>query len=260
MRFSLHRLLYVCLATGLAASAHAQGVKPAPSPAKPAAKPATQAAPAKPLPPPLAEPFNGVIGFQLAYKGAYTPEVLAALPDSMTMWVAPPVIRVKYHGGLSDTLGTELHWDASQHRFLMIDRISETAWTIDEPHAVIPKLPLKSVAKDSVAGFGCKVFEVAVEGGKDRYSINPMLRFPFVLAADSLQDSLRHFVPPFLLAGQEGLPLRVVRSTAAGTVTATAVTVQKGSVNPDDVRMPSGYRVAPFDPRPKRHPYLKDRE
>lgn len=262
------RNLLMCAFVGLGVYAHAQpkkpvaqpAAKPAPTAAKPAAPQPSPAPPAvKPAPAPIV-PFNGVIGFRLAYTGSYTPEVKASLPDSMTMWVAAPVIRVKYHGGLSDTLGTEMHWDASQHRFLMIDPLSETAWTIDEPHAVAPKLPLKSVAKDTVAGLACKVFEIPAEGGKDRYSLSDSIRFPFELATDSLRDSLRHFVPPFLLAGQSGLPLRVVRTTAAGTVKATAITIRRGGVNPEDVRMPSGYLVAPFDPRPKRHPYLRGKE
>jgi hypothetical protein len=271
-------LFFVCMVGGLAMNAQAQAVKP--SPPKPAAKPAAQpsapkpvakpaaqpsakqpvTAVAKPLPAPPVEPFTGTIGFGLVYSGGYAQEALAALPDSMTMYVVPPVIRVRYHGGLSDSLGTELHWDAAQHRFLMIDRISETAWTIDEPHALLPKPPFKAVAKDTVAGMKCKVFEIAVEGGKDRYSICDSIRFPFVLANDSLRDSLVHFVPPFLLAGQEGLPLRVIRSTAAGTVRATAITVTRGGVDPAALRMPSGYTVTPFDPRPKRHPYLKGKE
>lgn len=261
--------LVVCLAAGLALHVQGQSTKPTPKPTSPPSKPATSAAPAasntpkpvavKPAPVPVT-PFSGVIGFHLAYSGTYTPEVLAALPDSMTMWVAAPIIRVKYHGGISDSLGTEMHWDASQHRFLMIDPASETAWTVDEAFALPLKLPLKALAKDTVAGLACKVFEIPVMGGKERYSLSDSMRFPFVLAADSLHDSLQHFVPPFLLAGQEGLPLRVVRTTTAGTIKATAVKIQKGGVNPEDLRMPSGYTVAPFDPRPKRHPLLKGRE
>lgn len=200
-------------------------------------------------------PFEGTIGYRLSYTG-YAKEAMPFLPDSLTLFVSHPLIRARYHGGLSDSMGVELLWDASQHRYLMIDHHSQAAWTVDEEHGLFTKNAIKSLAKDTLAGIPCKVYEVPVEGGKDRYSISDSIYFPVVLT-DSIRDSLTHRVPPFMLAGHSAIPLRLIRTNLNGTVKAKATRVVWGPVNPAELRMPSGYSVLPFDPRPKRHPILK---
>jgi hypothetical protein len=243
----MNRFFYVWVLWGL-------GLQPllaqraTPTPAAPKPIPAKVAAPA------LQTPFQGAIGYTLTYKHAQ-PELSSYLPDSMTLWCQYPLIRVVYHGGLSDSLRTELQWDAAQHVYYLIDRISSVAWTLDDEFQVPFKAPLKTMANDTVASLACRVYEIPVNGGKDRYSITDSIHFPYQMT-DSLRDSLSHRAPPFLMPGQSCIPLRSVRTTAQGIVEAKAITIHPHVPDHSVFRMPSGYDLKPFDPRPRFHPLI----
>lgn len=236
-------IVYSLCAICIAAKLPAQTAKPVDP------KSALPAATAKAL-----TPFQGQIGYRLSYKN-FPADLQHFLPDSMTLWSNPPMIRITYHGGMSDSLRTEMQWDASQYRYYMIDQNAKTAWLLDDQFQVPVKLPLKSIATDSLLGMNCKVFEIPVTAGKDRYSVSDSIHFPF-LPQDSLIDSLRHFVPPFLMPGQQCIPLRTIRTTPQGTVEARAISIQRGLPDPSIFRMPSGFDVKPFDPRPRFHPLV----
>lgn len=210
-------------------------------------------APAKQEPKPK-EPFVGQIGFRISYTGI-PKERLAQMPDSMTLWSQPPLIRVTWHGGLADTLRTEIHWDASQHQLWMIDGVSGAVWTIDDTEPFNAKATLKLLGKATYAGLPCNNYELSPSTPKTQYAISDSINFPFALA-DSLRDSLGGRIPPFMARGKQTIPLRIVRTTTDGTITTQAVTINRTQPDPEVFRMPSGYDIKPFDPLVRFHPLV----
>lgn len=215
--------------------------------------PAMGQASAKPEPEPK-QPFVGQIGYKISYTGL-PKERVAQLPDSMTLWSQPPMVRIAWHGGLADTLRTELHWDASQHQLWMIDGVSGAAWTIDDAEPFNPKATLKLLGKANYAGMPCNNYELSPATPKTQFALSDSIHFPYVLA-DSLRDSLAGRVPPFMARGKQTIPLRIQRTTTDGTVITQAVSVNRMQPDPAVFRMPSGYDIKPFDPLVRFHPLV----
>ena len=198
-------------------------------------------------------PFSGTIGYRISYTGIPKGQ-LGLYPDSLTIHVQHPRIVATWHGGLSDTLGLTLFWDASGPTMWLQDNASGRVWEDDERAKSLDKITWRNLPAGQIAGYGCKVTERTEGKNKTVYHLADSLSFPFQLA-DSLKDSLSNRVPAFMAKGYPKLPLRIIHTTPIGTITTTVAKVTPVAINEELPSLPWPTEApVPFDRLTRYHP------
>ncbi|MEM0995672.1 MAG: hypothetical protein AAGN35_01270 [Bacteroidota bacterium] len=199
--------------------------------------------------------FAGTISYQIAYSGKVSHEQKHFLPDSMTVAVGAPYIRIRFFGGMAEHLLHEIHWDRRDGTFLLLDHANRTALV---PAHDPPQSPAKLVRPDAesdILGYSCSAYTIATAGERYRIWASDSIYFPL-----NVRDSVPEMRPLFFQADLPTIPLKMVRTRNGITTTTTATAISLTPQTATDLQLPDGYTRIAFESRMSRHPFAADRK
>lgn len=202
------------------------------------------------------QPFEGTIGYLLSFSGDNSEGIKSLLPDSLTLWVKAPWVKMTWHGGLADTIASETMWMASNNQYFLIDHARQVVWKMPPP-ADTPKFKRVATKETFIlCGRSCLRHNLLLSNSSQSFWLDNTLIFMKELPPDSLRGNW----PPFLAKGYREIPLMFTTKTETGSTTARAFSVQAATLDESLFRFPAGYELVEFDRLRFRHPIFPDRK
>ncbi|QHT71448.1 DUF4412 domain-containing protein [Rhodocytophaga rosea] len=147
----------------------------------------------------------------------------------------------------------ELISEHTKKENFMLDHTNKKAYKLpEEPKSETAKSDSKpKVTKTSetetIAGYKCTKYIIEEPNSKSVQHIwtTKDIKIPVGAFSNSFGNKSGKMM---MIDGVEGLPLKMIVTEHGTTSEVTATAVAKGKVNEEDLKVPSGYAVEPFDP------------
>ena len=199
------------------------------------------------------QPFEGVITYQVTFKGKGADDIQDLLPDSMKLWVKYPAFRIRYYGGMADTLYPEYVYRSGNNGHFIINHGDKKVSRILEIKDSTLKKPTASTEKIKILGLDGKKFILKTGDTTQSWVLNKTIFF----RRDST-DSLNFGRPPFFVFSGNQIPLQFTRATKEVKITNTAIRMESKPLKEEDFEYPAGYRLEEFEGNLTRHPLLPE--
>lgn len=198
-------------------------------------------------------PFEGQIGFQIAYSGKVEANAKPYLPDSATLFVGKNAMRFVYHGGMADSLNQSMLWDASSQKLWLLDNAKSSADSFPDYYKGLKYNSKKIGEKLLIAGVSTLSYQLNTKDANTKIYVSDSIYF----GGKSI-DSLRAFQPPFLSAGMKMIPLKSIHTNTNNGITTKMTAMQIIAIPQDekDFIIPENFKKGPFDPFDVRHPII----
>jgi hypothetical protein len=128
----------------------------------------------------------------------------------------------------------------------LLDRTEKKAYKMpSEPAGATAKPKVtKTDEFETVAGYKCRKYIVEGNGGGMTQHIwaSPELKMPIPKFNSGMSGGLA------MIEGVDGIPLKMVIKGGGNSSEIVATSVNKTKINADDIKVPSGYAMEPFNP------------
>lgn len=195
--------------------------------------------------------FSGYIGYHIDYAGKLSHDQKNWLPDSMSVIVKYPVVRIRYFGGMAPQMLNDIYWNCEDGNYLLLDHAHQIAYTPPAEYVQAKSRAIRPDGKQIIQEIPCLTYNIESAGEKLRVWASDSTFFPI-----NFQDSVPQVRPVFFAASLASIPLKMERNRAGIVTTTTATQVVKAILPDDEFHLPSGYSRESFEGRMSRHPFI----
>jgi len=191
-------------------------------------------------------PFEGLISYKVKIKGPKAAILQENEPPTrMDLYIQGNRFLVNEHGG---ALPVSRLYDPDRDWIFVLDPRFKIAYKYEKYRKKPENYPATYTGQtDTLLGIPVYVFQVKKPDEEILYYVSPKYRVDLALFRGK-----KRAIAFFLNEGLYGaIPLKMLRKQEGLTIEVTAISIRPMKLDPESMKVPKGYKIGGYDPRPR---------